>query len=249
MTMSIKTENERRGLVAASVVVRRTLDALAEAVQPGVTTAELDAIAAGVFSAHRARSAPALIYNFPGTVLISVNDEVVHGVPGRRRIRRGDVVKLDVTVELDGYFSDAARTVVVTGGSGEARRLAGCTVEAFEAALETATAGAEVREIGRAVERVVRARGFTVIRSLTGHGIGRTIHEPPSVPNHFDPWQRDVLTEGLVLTIEPIICAGRDAVFHGDDGWTIRTRDGSLAAHHEHTLVITSGRPQILTAA
>jgi methionyl aminopeptidase len=247
--MSIKTESERRGLVAASAVVRQALDALADAVCPGVSTAELDAIAADVFSTHGARSAPALVYGFPGTVLISVNDEAVHGVPGPRRIRPGDVVKLDVTVEMDGYFSDAARTVVVFGAGIEARRLADCAAEAFEAALETATAGTKVREIGRAVERVVRARGFTVIRSLTGHGIGRTIHEPPSVPNHFDPWQQDVLTEGLVLTIEPIICAGRDAVVHGDDGWTIRTRDGSLAAHHEHTLVITSGGPQILTAA
>jgi methionyl aminopeptidase len=111
-----------------------------------------------------------------------------------------------------------------------------------------ATAGRKVREIGRAVERVVRAEGFTVIRGLTGHGIGRTIHEPPNVPNHFDPWQQDVLTDGLVLTIEPIICVGREAVVQDGDGWTLRTRDGSLAAHHEHTLVITSGRPVLLTA-
>ena len=111
-----------------------------------------------------------------------------------------------------------------------------------------ATAGRKVREIGRTVERVVRDEGFTVIRGLAGHGIGRTIHEPPSVPNHFDPWQQDVLTEGLVLTIEPIICAGRDAVTEDDDGWTVRTRDGSLAAHHEHTLIITRGRPLLLTA-
>jgi len=247
--MSIKTDADRKGLEAAGTVVRLTLDALAAAVAPGVSTAELDTVAAGIFAAHGARSAPRLVYGFPGTVLISVNDEVVHGVPGPRRIRRGDVVKLDVTVERDGYMADAARTVVVDGGSAEAQRLADCAARAFEAALDVATAGHKVREIGRAVERCVRAEGFTVIRGLTGHGIGRTIHEPPAVPNHFDPWQQDVLTEGLVLTIEPIICAGGEAVMQDDDGWTVRTRDGSLAAHHEHTMVITRGRPEILTAA
>ena len=247
--MSIKSAADRRGLEAAGIVVRLTLDALAAAVQPGVTTAELDALAADVFAAHAARSAPALVYGFPGTVLISVNDEVVHGIPGARRIERGDVVKLDVTVQRAGYMADAARTVVVEGAAAEARRLAGCAERAFAAALEVTTAGCPVREIGRAVERTVRNEGFTVIRGLTGHGIGRTIHEPPSVPNHFDPWQQDVLTEGLVLTIEPIICAGREGVTQAADGWTIRTRDGSLAAHHEHTLVVTRGRPVLLTAA
>jgi methionyl aminopeptidase len=247
--MSIKGAADRRGLQAAGTVVHLTLEALAAAVRPGVTTGDLDAVAAGIFDAHGARSAPALVYGFPGTVLISVNDEVVHGIPGPRRIERGDVVKLDVTVERDGYMADAARTVVVDGGAPVAHRLVRCAEQAFEAALEVATAGRKVREIGRAVERVVRAEGFTVIRSLTGHGIGRTIHEPPTVPNHFDPWQQDELTDGLVLTIEPIICAGRDAVTQDDDRWTIRTRDGSLAAHHEHTLIITSSRPVLLTAA
>jgi methionyl aminopeptidase len=247
--MSIKTDADRKGLEAAGSVVRLTLDALAEALRPGISTAELDGVAAAIFAAHGARSAPLLVYGFPGTVLISVNDEVVHGVPGPRRIQPGDVVKLDVTVERDGYMADAARTVVVEGGSAEARRLADCAERAFEAALGVARAGTKVHEIGRAVERCVRAEGFTVIRGLTGHGIGRTIHEPPAVPNHFDPWQQDVLTEGLVLTIEPIICAGREAVTQDDDGWTVRTRDGSLAAHHEHTLIITSSRPVLLTAA
>jgi len=247
--VSIQSAADRRGLEAAGRVVRLALDALAGAVGPGVTTAELDRVAAGVFQAHGARSAPALVYGFPGTVLISINDEVVHGIPGNRRIARGDVVKLDVTVERAGYMADAARTVVVEGGTAEAVRLTGCAERAFVAALAVATAGRKEREIGRAVERTVRGEGFSVIRGLAGHGIGRTIHEPPSVPNHFDPWQEDVLTDGLVLTIEPIICAGRAAVTQDDDGWTIRTRDGSLAAHHEHTLIVTRGRPVLLTAA
>jgi methionyl aminopeptidase len=247
--VSIQSDADRKGLRAAGRVVGQTLDALAASVRPGVTTGELDAVADRVFAAHGARSAPALVYAFPGTVLISVNDEVVHGIPGPRRLERGDVVKLDVTVERGGYMADAARTVVVEGGKPEAHRLVKCAERAFAAALDVATAGRKVREIGRAVERVVRAEGFAVIRGLCGHGIGRTIHEAPSVPNYFDPWQMDELTEGLVLTIEPIICAGRDAVVQDADGWTVRTRDGSLAAHHEHTLVITRGRPVLLTAA
>jgi methionyl aminopeptidase len=230
-------------------IVRMTLDAMEKEVRPGVSTAELNDVAAGVFAAQGARSAPTLVYGFPGSALISVNDEVVHGVPGQRRLERGDVVKLDVTTEKEGYMADAARTVVVEGGSDEAHRLARCARSAFKKALLVATAGRRVSEIGRAVEQEVRGHGFHVVRGLDGHGIGRTIHEPPSVPNYYDPRQTDVLTEGLVITIEPIISAGSGRAVEGKDGWTIRTADGKLAAHHEHTIVITTGTPVVLTAA
>jgi methionyl aminopeptidase len=247
--MSIETPGDWKGLRRAGRVARLTLDALEQHVCAGITTGELDEVAAAVFRRHGAQSAPALVYGFPGTTLISVNDEVVHGVPGRRRLRRGDLVKLDVTVEKDGYIADAARTVIVEAGADTAERLRSCAVAAFEAALAVARAGTRVNEIGRAVEREVRRRGFTVIRELTGHGVGRTIHEPPTVPNHYVPWQRDILTDGLVLTIEPLICDGSGAAVEDGDGWTIRTRDGSLAAHHEHTIVITRDGPVVLTAA
>ena len=237
------------GLRAAGHVVHLTLEALEKHVRPGVTTAELDAVAASVFALHGARSAPAVVYGFPGTVLISVNDEVVHGIPGLRRLERGDLVKLDVTLEKDGYVADAARTVIVEAGDDLAGRLKSCAEEAFAAALAVARAGNRVNEIGRVVESTVRRRGFSVVRGLCGHGVGRTIHEPPSVPNYCDRRQRDVLTDGLVITIEPIICAGGATVVDGRDGWTVSTRDGSLAAHHEHTLVITKSDPVILTAA
>jgi methionyl aminopeptidase len=233
----------------AGGVTRETLDLLERHVRTGVTTAALDGLAAGLFAARGARSAPALVYGFPGTVLISVNDEVVHGVPGPRRLCDGDLVKLDVTVEVDGYVADAARTVVVGRGSETARRLAACARSAFDAALAVARAGTRVNAIGRAVEREVRRHGFSVVRGLCGHGVGRTIHEAPSVPNEYDPWQQDVLTDGLVLTIEPMISAGSADPVEDRDGWTIRTRDGSLAAHHEHTIVITGGEPLVLTAA
>jgi methionyl aminopeptidase len=247
--MSIDSARDWEGLREAGRVTRLTLDALERHAHVGVSTAELDAMAADVFKEHGARSAPAIVYGFPRTVLISINDEIVHGVPGRRRLRRGDLVKIDVTVEKDGYVADAARSLVIEGGSDTARRLAACAAAALDAALEVARAGLRVNGIGRAVDREVRRQGFAVVKGLTGHGVGRTIHEWPTVANHYMPWQTDVLTEGLVLTIEPMISAGSSQPVQDANGWTIRTSDGSLAAHHEHTLVITREQPVILTAA
>ena len=247
--MSITSQAEWNGLRAAGEVVRLTLQALERAVQPGVTTADLDRLAARVFAEHGARSAPALVYGFPGTVLISVNDEVVHGIPGSRRLRRGDIVKLDVTVEKDGYMADAARTVVLPGAPVRAYELRDCARAAFARGLDAARPGGLVREVSRAIEREVRRRGFSVVPDLSGHGIGRTIHEAPTVPNFYNVAQKDVLTEGLVVAIEPIITSGSGRVVTARDGWTIRTRDGSLAAHYENTVVITSEGPKLLTAA
>jgi methionyl aminopeptidase len=247
--MSITSHADWKGLRRAARVARITLDRLTAMVRPGVTTGELDAAAAAIFAAHGARSAPTLVYGFPGTVLISINDEIVHGIPGTRRIAAGDLVSIDVTVEQDGYIADAARSVAVEPASDVARTLVACAQAAFDAAISVARAGVRVNEIGRVVEREVRRCGFSVVEGLAGHGVGRTIHEAPSVPNQYDPRQRDVLTDGLVLTIEPMICAGSGRAVESRDGWTIRTRDGSLAAHHEHTLVITHDAPVILTAA
>lgn len=247
--MSIESSADWDGLRAVSSVTSHTLGILARAVEPGVTTAELDGIAAAFLKSCGARSAPAQVYGFPGTVLISVNEEVVHGIPGRRTIAVGDVVSLDVTIELGGYVADAARSLVVEPGSPTARRLVRCSKAAFDSALRVARAGTRVSEIGRAVETEVRRLGFSVVKGLAGHGVGRTIHEPPSVPNEWDPRQADILTEGLVLTIEPMVAAGSGRPVEENDGWTIRTRDRSLAAHYEDTVVITRGRPIVLTRA
>ena len=247
--MSIESTADWEGLRQAAKVARVTLDVLAAQVRPGVTTGELDATAAQLFAAHGARSAPALVYGFPGTVLISLNDEIVHGIPGARRITAGDIVKIDVTVEKDGYVADVAQGMVVEPASVTAHRLVACAAAAFRAALAVARAGVRVNEIGRAVEREVRRRGFSVVEGLAGHGVGRTIHEEPTVPNRYDPFQSDVLTEGLVLTIEPMISTGSARVVQSSDGWTLRTADGSMSAHHEHTLVITRKDPIVLTGA
>lgn len=247
--MSITTEEELQGMQAAGAVVAQMLEAMKQAAQPGVTTAELDAIGASVMREQGAKSAPSLVYGFPGSVCISLNDEAVHGIPGKRALQEGDLVKLDVTVEKGGYMADAAVTVAVGEPSSVARRLALCAESAFHKAMRVAHAGQPVREIGRAVENEVRSAGFAVIRDLCGHGIGRTIHESPSVPNYPDPNSSDLLTEGLVITVEPIISAGTGHVFLGHDGWTVRTRDRKLSAHHEHTIMITPAEPVILTAA
>jgi methionyl aminopeptidase len=247
--MSVDTPEELAALRRAGRAVSATLREVARRVRPGVTTAELDAVAGEVFARHGARSAPRLVYGFPGHTCISVADEVVHGIPGGRRLRAGDVVKLDVTAEKDGYMADAARTVVIGEADERGRRLADCARRAFQQGLQAARPGNRVSAIGARVEAVVRAAGFRVIRELAGHGIGRTIHEAPTVPNFRDPAARARLERGAVITIEPIIAAGSGAVFLAADGWTVRTRDASSAAHHEHTVVVAAGRPIVVTAA
>lgn len=247
--MSIETEQELAALRAVGAIVRRALEAMRAEVRPGVTTAALDAVGAAVLAAHGSRSAPQLVYGFPSANCISVNDEVVHGVPGGRALAAGDLVKLDVTAEKDGFMADAAITVPVGRVPARARALAECAERALAKALRVARAGRRTCDVGGAVEEVVTAAGFSVVRALTGHGIGRTIHEDPRVPNWYDPTARDWLTPGLVLTVEPIIAAGSGDSVEDADGWTIRTRDGSLAAHAEHTIVVTRGAPILLTAA
>jgi methionyl aminopeptidase len=246
--MSADTIEEVDALRATGAVVAEALRAMRRAVRPGVTTRELDDIAAAVFRRAGARSGPQLDYGFPAATCISVNDEAVHGVPGPRRLREGDLVKLDVTAELDGFYADACESVVVGRGRGSSLALAAAARDALRDAIAVATSGAPLNAIGAAVESTVAARGYAVCAELAGHGIGRRIHEPPTVPSYFDPSLTEPLTDGLVLTIEPIIAAGAGDVMEAGDGWTYRTADGSLSAHAEHTLVVRDGRPLVLTA-
>jgi methionyl aminopeptidase len=247
--MSIRSHLELEKLCAIGRIVRMTLERTRAAVRPGVTTRELDEIGARTLAEHGAESAPPKVYGFPGALCISVNDEAIHGVPGDRMIREGDLVKLDLVAEKDGFFADAAVTVLVGEVGAQAKELARCAETAFHLAAREAVAGNRVYDIGRAVERETRRRGFQVMRDLCGHGVGRAIHEEPSVPNYHDSRHRARLTEGLVITIEPIIAAGSGEGELQNDRWTIRTADGSLSAHYEHTLVITWGQPILLTAA
>lgn len=246
--MSIGSEEELKGMKAAGEVVARVLAAMKAHVCAGVTTAELDEVGARIIRENGAVSAPRTVYGFPGENCISVNDEAVHGIPGQRVIQPGDLVKLDVTIEKDGYMADAALSVAVEPVRQLHHKLARCAERAFQRALLVARAGARVHDIGRAVENEVRRSGFSVVRSLCGHGIGHAIHEAPEVPNYYEPMARTELTEGLVITIEPIIAAGGGRASTADDGWTVRTDDGKPSAHYEHTIVITGGAPIILTA-
>lgn len=252
--MTIQTAPELDALTAAGRVAAEAREAMRRAVRPGITTGELDAVALEVFRRRGARSAPGLVYRFPGTTCISVNDEVVHGIPGPRVLRPGDLVTLDVTVEKDGFMADTACTVIVGGEDGapppddpEARRLRAAAEAAFRAALPAVRAGGAVNEVGRLIEAEVRRAGFHVAEDLHGHGIGRTIHESPTIPNRYDPKLRDRFREGMVVTVEPILTAGTGEVYLESDGWTVRTRDGSRASHHEHTMVVTRGEPLLLT--
>jgi len=246
--MSIQDEQELSSLRAVGRIVRLVLDAMKAEVRPGVTTQYLDDIGARVMQLNGARSAPSMVYKFPGASCISLNDEAVHGIPSQRELKEGDLAKLDVTVEKDGFMADAAITVPVGRVSPQAEQLIACAERAFQKAMLVARAGFRVFEIGKSVEREVRKSGFTVVRELGGHGIGRTIHEAPHVPNYPDPTARQIMNDGLVITVEPIISAGSGRVFTDKDGWTVRTGDHALSAHFEHTLVITSGAPILLTA-
>lgn len=247
--MSIESEDDLIGLLRVGKVVGLTLREMEQHLRPGMTTAELDAVGARILARYGARSAPHLIYGFPGVNCISVNDEAVHGIPGTRVIRAGDMVKMDVTAELGGYIADAAVTVVILPVAALKRWLCVCAEAAFHKALGVARAGRAVNEIGRAVESEVQRHGFMVLRELNSHGVGRAIHEEPTVPNYYDKRRTGRLSEGLVLTIEPIIATSTRWSATQDDGWTIKTADGSLSAHYEHTVVITRGRPIVLTAA
>ncbi|HVE79940.1 MAG TPA: type I methionyl aminopeptidase [Gemmatimonadaceae bacterium] len=247
--MTISSHSDLEGMRRVGRLVALTLAEMRAALRPGVTTEMLDDVAARFATGHGARSAPRLTYDFPGFTCISVNEEIVHGIPGARVVRGGDVVKLDVTLELDGFIADSAVTAVVPPASAEARRLQRCARSAFNQAMQVARAGSPLSGLGLAVEREVARAGFAVVRELGGHGVGRRIHERPSVPNHFDASVREILGDGLVIAVEPMVTALPARVVEEPDGWTLRTHNRALAAHHEHTIVIRRGAPLVLTAA
>jgi len=246
--MSIESPDDLAGMELAGRVTRAVIEAMKAAVRPGISTRELDEIGAEVMRTFGARSAPKLVYGFPGHSCISVNDEIVHGVPGNRKLANGDLVKLDVTIEVSGYMADACETVAVGSIGKQSKQLMDCARQAFQAGLSAVRPGSRAFDIGREVSKTVSAAGYCVVNGLCGHGIGRTIHERPTIPNEFDRRCSDPLTEGLIFTIEPLIAVGTSRTITLKDGWTVRTRDRSLAAHHEHTVLVTKGGARLLTA-
>lgn len=248
--VSVDSPEQLVGLKRVGRVVAETIAAVRGTVAPGVTTGQLDALAQAVFHRRGARSGPVLTYGYPGAICLSVDAEVVHGVPGPRRLREGQLLTIDVAAELDGFHADAAVTVAVGELPGASRRLIDAGTAALEAGVGAARSGATLRDVGAAIERVTYARGFHVARQLTGHGIGRAMHEPPTVFNWPAPTREaDLeLTEGLVFTIEPMILTGQPHLTTGADGWTVRDRNGALSTHAEHTVMIGPDGPLVLTA-
>ena len=233
----------------AGRLVGEVLTELASHVAPGVTTADLDALAEKRIAAAGATPAFKGYHGYPATICASVNEEVIHGIPsGRRILNEGDIVSIDVGAVLDGYFGDSAITLPVGQVSEDAARLLLATEESLYKAIEVVKPGARVSDIGHAVQKHVEAFGFSVVREFVGHGIGQKMHEEPQVPNYGEPGRGPRLAEGMVLAIEPMVNAGKPAVKLLADGWTAVTRDGTLSAHFEHTVAVTADGPWILTA-
>lgn len=245
--ISIDNDEDLVGLSRAGRVVAEARDTILTAVSPEVTTGEPDAIGREGFRRHGARSAPAITYNFPASTCISGNDETAHVIPSRRRtLRQGDLANIDVSAESDGYWSDTGMSTSVGTATLLAERLLSATRLAQRDAMDAARAGNRLRSVGRAVQGPARRHGFRVIRNLYGHGIGRALHEEPSVPS-IDDRQQVRLWEGLVVAVEPFLSVSAHYVVDDADGWTLRTEDGSLVAQFEHTMVVTSGEPVVLT--
>ncbi len=243
----LRTRDEVDAIRSAGRVVAECLALVGRSVRPGVTSAELDAVAEEFIRARGGRPAFKGYRGFPRTLCVAINEQVVHGIPDERRLKAGDIIGLDVGVELDGYYADSARTVAVGEVSPLARRLLQVTEEALHRGIGQARAGNRVGDISSAIQRHVEANGFSVVKLLVGHGIGREMHEEPKVPNYGTAGRGPRLLGGQVLAIEPMVNAGGDEVVTLEDGWTVVTRDGSLSAHFEHTVAVWAEGPEILS--
>jgi methionyl aminopeptidase len=246
--MTIETEDDVVALKRIGRIVSSVLHDMLAAAEPGMTTRELDALGESLLARHGARSAPRLTYDFPGATCISINEEAAHGIPGERVIRAGDVLNVDVSAELGGYFADTGGTQVVPPTSALKTRLCHATRLALEQAMKQARAGQPISGIGAAIQRTAKTHGFKVIENLGSHGVGRALHEEPGhIPGYFDPKDKRVLRDGMVITIEPFLSTRSRLVTEASDGWTLVGASGNLSAQYEHTMIITRGEPIVVT--
>jgi methionyl aminopeptidase len=243
----LKNERDLELMRPACSLAGTVLDEVAAFIRPGVTTREVDDFAGGRIKHHGAKSAFLGYRKYPCQICISVNDQVVHGLAGPRRLEFGDIVSLDVGVVFNGYIGDTARTVVAGGCSAAAQRLMDVTEKSLYEGIAAALPGNRVVDISRAVQKYVEANGFSIVREFVGHGVGRKMHEEPQIPNFDDGKSSPKLRAGMTLAIEPMVNAGLAGVKILNDGWTVVTQDGSLSAHFEHTVLVTEGEPEILT--
>lgn len=243
----LKSECDQEGMRAAGRIAAAVLEDVVAFVAPGMTTREIERYAASRIKHYGARSAFLGYKDYPCHVCISVNDEVIHGLAGDRRLEFGDLVSLDVGVYYNGFVGDTARTVPVGGCSVEAQRLIDVTERALWEGIRQAVPGNRVVDISRAIQETVEKHGYSVVREFVGHGIGRAMHEDPQVPNFVGTEKSPRLRPGMTLAIEPMVNAGRPGVKLKPDGWTVVTEDGSLSAHFEHTVLVTEGEAEVLT--
>jgi methionyl aminopeptidase len=247
--IQLKSAREIELMSDGGKILGDTLRMLSAAVRAGMSTADLDVLAEQFIRGHDGAT-PAFkgLYGFPGSICTSINDEIVHGIPSRKRVlREGDIVSIDVGVGYKGFFTDSATTVAVGTVDAKTARLLDVTARALDAGIAAAHVGNHIGDIGAAVQGVVEAAGFSVVRDLVGHGIGVEFHEEPQVPNYGKPKRREKLVPGLTLAIEPMVNAGGPATRTLSDRWTIVTADGSRSAHFEHTVAITENDPRVLT--
>jgi methionyl aminopeptidase len=243
----LKNERDIEVMRAAGSVAAEVLNLVGSWIRPGVTTREIDTYAANLIKERGAKSAFLGYRKYPGHVCISVNDQVVHGLPNDRRVNFGDIISLDVGVIYRGYIGDTAKTVAVGGCDLLAQKLMDVTERALYEGIGQALAGNRVVDISRAIQKYVESNGFSVVREFVGHGVGRSMHEEPQVPNFVDGKSSPKLRPGMTIAIEPMVNAGKPAVEILNDGWTVVTRDGMPSAHFEHTVLITENEPEILT--
>ncbi len=234
-------------MAKAGTILAATLDLMESSIRPGVKTAELDRLAERFIRDHGAEPTFKGYRGFPGSICASPNSMIVHGIPGPQKLKRGDIISIDVGVTLDGWVADAARTFAVEEIDQQARNLLDATEESLLAGVAQCRAGNRMGDLSSAIQQVAEDAGLSVVRSLVGHGVGRSMHEDPQVPNYGKPGKGPLLEEGMVLAIEPMTTAGRPGVRVGGDGWAIYSQDGSPAAHFEFTVAVTGEGPQVLT--
>jgi methionyl aminopeptidase len=246
--MTIETQQDIDGLRRVGGIVAAVLRDMLESLEPGMTTAELDGIGKRLLDRYGVRSAPQLAYDFPGATCISINEEAAHGVPGSRVVREGDVVNVDVSAELDGYFADTGGTRVVPPSTPAKNLLCHATKLALSEAMKQVRAGNKLNRIGQAVQRVAKTHRLKTIRNLGGHGIGRRLHEDPDgIVGYFEPSDPRVLREGMVIAVEPFLSTKSTRVEEAPDGWTLVGAKDNLSAQYEHTMIVTRGEPIVLT--